>query len=64
MGLSGLQYREFFSFLLPYYASVGVPGAAEHLRRMDNDEGTRLAVARLTELYHDEGVMESIPLEM
>jgi len=64
IGLSGLQYREFFSLLLPYYASVGVPGAADHLRRIDNDEGMRLAVARLAELYHDEGVMESIPLEL
>jgi hypothetical protein len=64
MGLSGLQYREFFSLLLPYYAIVGVPGAADHLRRIDNDEGTRLAVARLTELYHDEDVMESIPFEL
>src|SRR5208282_3680453 len=41
IGLSGLQYREFFSLLLPYYASVGVPGAADHLRRIDNDEGMR-----------------------
>ncbi len=64
MGLSGLQYREFFSLLLPYYASVGVPGAADHLRRIDNDEGTRLAVVRLAGLYHDEGVMESIALEL
>jgi hypothetical protein len=64
MGLSGLQYREFFSLLLPYYASIGVPGAADHLRRIDNDEGMRLAVARLAELYHDEGVMESILLEL
>jgi hypothetical protein len=64
MGLSGLQYREFFSLLLPYYASVGVPDAADHLRRIDEDEGTRLAADRLAELYHDEGVMESIPLEL
>jgi hypothetical protein len=63
-GLSGLQYREFFSLLLPYYASVGVPGAADHLRRIYDDEGTRLAVARLAELYHDEDAMESIPLEL
>jgi hypothetical protein len=64
MGLSGLQYREFFSLLLPYYAIVGVPGAADHLRRIDNDQSTRLAVTRLAELYHDEGIMESIPLEL
>jgi hypothetical protein len=64
MGLSGLQYREFFSLLLPYYARVGVPGAADHLRHIENDEGTRQAIARLAELYHDEVVMESIPLEL
>jgi hypothetical protein len=64
MGLSGLQYREFFSLLLPYYAAIGVPGAADHLRGINDDEKTRLAVARLTELYHDESVMESIPLEL
>jgi hypothetical protein len=64
MGLSGLQYREFFKLVLPYYARVGVPGAADHLRRIENDEGMRLAVARLTELYHDEVVMKAIPLEL
>ncbi len=63
-GLSGLQYREFFSLLLPYYASVGVPGAAEHLALINDDESKRLAVARLAELYHDESVMVSIPLEL
>ena len=64
MGLSGLQYREFFSLLLPYYAAVGVPGAADHLRRIDDEEEMQQAVARLGELYHDEGVMESISLEL
>jgi hypothetical protein len=63
-GLSGLQYREFFSLLLPYYASFGVLGAADHLRRINEDETARAAVARLAELYHDEGVMESIPIEL
>ena len=64
MGLPGLQYREFFSLLLPYYATVGVPGAADHLRRIDDEEEMQQAVARLGELYHDEGVMESISLEL
>jgi hypothetical protein len=64
MGLSGLQYREFFSLLLPYYESVGVPGAADHLRIIREDESARRAVARLNELYHDESVMESILLEL
>jgi hypothetical protein len=64
MGLSGLQYREFFSLLLPFYARVGVPGAVDQLQLINGDQSTRLAVARLAELYHDESVMESIPLEL
>jgi len=64
MGLSGLQYREFFSLLLPHYAAIGVPGAADYLRVINDDETRRLAAARLAELYHDEGVIESIPLEL
>jgi hypothetical protein len=64
MGLSGLQYREFFSFLLPYYESVGVAEAADHLRIIREDENARQAIARLAELYHDESIMESIQLEL
>jgi hypothetical protein len=64
MGLPGLQYREFFSLLLPYYESVGVAGAADHLRIIKEDEIAKQAVERLAELYHDESVMESIPFEL
>jgi hypothetical protein len=64
MGLSGLQYREFFSLLLPYYESVGVAEAADHLRIIREDENARRAVARLAKLYHDESVIESIPFEL
>jgi hypothetical protein len=64
MGLSGLQYREFFSLLLPHYASVGVSDAADHLSIVGEDENARRAIARLTELYRDESVMESIQLEL
>ena len=63
-GLPGLQYREFFTLLLPAYERVGVPGAAEHLRMINSDESKRLAVDRLSQLYHDESIMESIPLEL
>jgi hypothetical protein len=63
-GLSGLQYREFFTLLLPFYAGVGVLGAPDHLQKINGSESTRLAVARLAELYHDESVMKSIPLEL
>jgi hypothetical protein len=64
MGLPGLQYREFFTLLLPFYSSVGAPDAAEYLRVIDGDQAKREAVARLSRLYHDEGVMEAIPLEL
>jgi hypothetical protein len=64
MGLSGLQYREFFSLLLPYYESVGVVDAVDHLRIIREDENAQRAVDRLAELYHDESVMESIPFEL
>jgi hypothetical protein len=63
-GLSGLQYREFFTILLPFYAEVGMPGAVEMLTRLNNDETMRAAVARLAELYHDVTLMESIPFEL
>jgi hypothetical protein len=64
MGLAGLQYREFFSLVLPYYESVGVAEAADHLRIIREDENARRAVARLVKLYHDESVIESIPFEL
>jgi hypothetical protein len=63
-GLPGLQYREFFTVLLPFYSSIGAQGAAEYLRVVSSDERKRRAIAHLSELYHDEGIMESIPLEM
>ena len=63
-GLSGFQFREFYSTILPFYASVGVPGAAEHLLLIEEDETKRAAVARLSQLYHDQRVMESIPIEL
>jgi hypothetical protein len=63
-GLSGLQYREFFSLLLPYYVHIGAQGAADLLQRINEDPALRLAVTRLAELYHDESIIEPIPLEL
>jgi hypothetical protein len=63
-GLSGLQFREFWTMLLPFYASIGVPGAAEHLKLVNDDEIRRAAIARLSQLYHDERVMELIMVEL
>ena len=64
IGLSGLHYREFFTILLPLYARLGVPGAAEHLAGVTGDERSSAAVARLAELYRDEELMMAIPVEL
>ena len=64
VGLSGFQFREFFRTLLPFFASVGVPEAAEHLTLLRDDEAKRVAVDRLSELYDDERVMASLPIEL
>jgi hypothetical protein len=63
-GLSGLQFREFFTMLLPFYERVGVPGAAEHLMLVRGHEARRNAVERLAELYRDEQIMRLIPVEL
>ena len=63
-GLSGLQFREFFSILLPFYASIGAPGATEELVLIEEGETKRAAVARLVQLYRDQKIMESIPIEL
>ena len=63
-GFSGLQFREFYAILLPFYASVGVPGAAGHLALLDEDDTKRAARARLSQLYRNERVMTSIPFEL
>jgi hypothetical protein len=63
-GLSGLQFREFFTILLPFYARVGVRGAAEALMLVRDDEAKRKAVERLAELYRDERILQGIPVEL
>jgi hypothetical protein len=63
-GLSGLQFREFYAILLPFYETIGVPGAADVLALIADDETKRSATDRLSQLYHDERVMRSIPIEL
>jgi TIR domain len=63
-GLSGLQYREFFTMLLPLYAEIGVFGAAEQVALIQQDEPMRHAMNRLAALYQDEDLMTSIPIEV
>jgi hypothetical protein len=63
-GLSGLQFREFYAILLPFYETIGVPGAIEVLALIGEDETKRAAVDRLSRLYRDERVMRPIPIEL
>ena len=64
VGLSGWQYREFFTALIPLYADIGVPGAADQLNLLLNDEFKCAARDRLAELYQDEDLMRSMPIEL
>jgi hypothetical protein len=64
LGLSGLHYREFFTILLPLYARLGVPGAAEHIAQVTSDERSAAAISELAELYRDEELMMAIPVEL
>jgi hypothetical protein len=64
VGLSGFQFREFFRTLLPLYERVGVPGAARQQRIIRDDQAKWAAMERLSKLYADERVMESIPIEL
>lgn len=64
MGLSGWQYREFFTVLMPLYADIGVPRAADQLNLLLNDECKCAARDRLAELYQDEDLMRLMPIEL
>ncbi len=64
LGLAGLQYREFYSTLLPLYATLGIDSAAEELEAVKTDEVKIRAVETLARLYHDGHVMSSVPGEI
>lgn len=63
LGLSGLEYREFFTGILPLYVRLGVPGAVEYLEELEADATRHAAVERLAATYADAGVMTELPLE-
>ncbi len=63
LGLSGYQYREFFSVLLPQYAKVGVPGAREELRRASS-EPVKPLLRRVASLYQDEDLLGELPIQL
>jgi hypothetical protein len=64
VGLSGFQFRQFFQTLLHVYEGIGVPEAARQLKLIRDDEAKQSAVDRLSRLYADERVMESIQIEL
>jgi hypothetical protein len=63
-GLAGLQYRVFFSHLLPAYSSTGVPGAEVAINHVNESPQRRGAIARLQALYADEEFITSLPMEL
>ncbi len=64
VGLAGLQYREFFSALLPLYAELGIDGAADLLSMIHGDSRRSREVALLAKWYQDEDLMAAIPVEV
>jgi hypothetical protein len=63
MGLSGWQYREFYTVLVPQYAKAGVPGASEELCRISTGR-LKDVWPRVTSLYRDEDLLRSVPIEL
>jgi hypothetical protein len=63
VGLSGWQYREFYTVLVPQYGKVGVPGASEELQRISTGR-VKNVLTRVTSLYQDEDLLRSIPIEL
>src|ERR1022692_293545 len=63
-GMSGWQYREFFTVLLPLYAQSGVADESGQIEMLDRDERMRAACDRLAALYADEVLMRSLPIEL
>lgn len=63
-GLSGWQYREFFTVLLPLYAELGVQDASRALEAFEHSDDMLRVRTRLAELYRDEDLIRAIPLEL
>ncbi|MGW4671337.1 toll/interleukin-1 receptor domain-containing protein [Streptomyces sp. NPDC004324] len=63
-GIAGLQYRAFFTHLVPTYEHIGVTGAHDLLSAVRGDTSKVKALAELAEAYDDRDLMESLPLEV
>lgn len=64
IGLAGLQFREFFSWLLPFYETISVPGAKDELDRISDDPESKVALERLTALYRSASDMKLMSAEI
>jgi hypothetical protein len=64
VGMAGWQYREFFSQLLPLYVQIGIDGARELLKSIEDDSRKNAARARLVELYQNDDLMASVAIEL
>lgn len=63
-GFAGMQYREFFSTMLPLYASIGVPGAVEYVEWIASSSDARAAVDRLSRFYQDKSEVRGVGMEV
>ncbi|MCX4972985.1 toll/interleukin-1 receptor domain-containing protein [Streptomyces sp. NBC_00620] len=63
-GIAGLQYRAFFTHLVPTYERIGIPGAHDLLSAIHADASRGNALAELAETYDNREFMESLPLEV
>lgn len=64
VGIAGWQYREFFSVLLPIYSKIGISGAAELLKHIDDDPHRSAARDTLMVLYQDEHLLGPQSIEL
>jgi len=53
-GLAELQYREFFSTILPAYSRLNIPGAKEQLELIETDLEASAALSWLRNFYGDQ----------
>ena len=63
-GLAGLQYRIFYSTLLPAYASLDIPRAKEYRAELSNNHRRSEAVKAVQSMYSDEDFMTALPIEL
>jgi hypothetical protein len=64
LGLAGLQYREFFTSLIPAYAEIGVEGAKEYMDWLKTDEDAAAALRRLKHHYGNEKSVREVVLDI